>query len=193
MLLTMYSILRDKYRVYSIIMDILILVASIIICATVFIDPSLVQLVGLNDQNSRLILGLFSLLVFILSLVSMITNWSGKAEKYSQSAEVLSRLKGECRDYLNLKENLSEAAKQWVLVCRTSVDTLPIKIPEKDFNKLKAKHLRKVEISKLTSTYPGCPIVFLNITLLIRSTHSLCKGGDFSFRAKSRTPLSKDN
>lgn len=44
------------------------------------------------------------------------------------------------------------------------------KIPERRFNRLKARHLRKVAISELKSSYPGCPRFLLGFFLSYRDT-----------------------
>ena len=48
-----------------------------------------------------------------------------------------------------------------------------VPIPEKRFNYLKAKHLRKLKLSKLISKNPGCPVLLLNISVLYKSIRNI--------------------
>ena len=43
-----------------------------------------------------------------------------------------------------------------------------VEIPPNQFVRLKAKHLKKVEISKMSSAIPGCPIFLLRFILFCR-------------------------
>ena len=66
-------------------------------------------------------------------------------------------------------ENLTDeqVKDKWLLINATLNEQFAI--PEKKFSKLKALHLRKVKLSKMSSAHPGCPIFVLDLILLCRS------------------------
>ncbi|NLD49669.1 MAG: hypothetical protein GX660_21180 [Clostridiaceae bacterium] len=176
MLLTMHSYLRDHYRNLSMAVNLIIMGSSIIICASVFIDSSAIKWFGFNNGDARMVIGLFSILVFFLSLVSLICDWGNTSEKHEHAAVSLSCLKGECRDLLRLNPPPNEGQiNQWISSCRIHLNGLPIKIPEKKFNKLKAKHKRKIELSKLTDEFPGSSIIILRIIVWFRANRDVIK------------------
>ncbi len=175
MLLTMHSILRDRYALMGTILNLIIMGSSIIICASVFIDSSAIKWLGFNNEDARMAIGLFSILVFFLSLVSLICDWSKKAEKHSQTAETLSRLKGECRDLITLTPEDEAQIIQWISSCRIQLNSLPVKVPEKKFNKLKAIHKNKIELSKLTDEFPGSSTGLLRITIWFKANQAVYK------------------
>jgi hypothetical protein len=46
-------------------------------------------------------------------------------------------------------------------------------IPDEQFTILKARHMRKVELSKLLDHYPAAPLMLLRMKLLVRHSRGL--------------------
>jgi hypothetical protein len=149
MMRTMHSIMRDRYKYISLLVDLTILSVSVILCATVFIDPEILKKLGIDTNFSKILLGISSILIFLLSLFQLKVNWKQKIESYERSVEILCNLKNECNISLNPSEpiNKEEIQIQYKKIGET-LATLP-KIPDRYFPKLKAKHKRKIELSKL--------------------------------------------
>lgn len=144
MMLTAHSSLRDKYNSYSLLMDLLLFGISIILNATVFLDPKILKLIGLNEDKTRIILGLISILVFIATFISLRVDWKQKGEQYRQTAETLSRLKSLLNENMEVNQDGNNSMTIIMHQVKEELDKLPVKIPEKKFIQLKARHKRKL-------------------------------------------------
>lgn len=157
MMRTMHSLMRDRYRRLSLLVDLIILAGSVILCATVFLDPNILDQLGIKPESSKIILGTTSILIFLFSLVQLKVNWKQKGEMFDKSVEILCTLKSECDTLLNM--STSPCEKDILNQCEACGETLAKlpKIPDRFFNKLKAKHKRKVKLSKYIDTRPESP------------------------------------
>ena len=169
MMISAYSFLRDKYKVYSFYSDIFQLGISVLLCATVFLNPQLLTRLKISPNSVQIILGLCSILTFLISLITLRASWGQYSEKYGQAAEALGKLKidilslSQC-DIESNKEKIGEKFNDYSWITNNIY-----KIPEKMFLKLKAKHLRKIELSKMLSNNPGSSLLVLRIRLFFRS------------------------
>ncbi|MGM0356374.1 hypothetical protein [Streptomyces sp. ECR3] len=88
-----------------------------------------------------------------MTLIDMVVDWRGNAQRHGDAVRQLAALKAEYRtppapgDEVAEKDRLSQRYQ-------AVMDALP-PIPEGYFLSLKASHLRKVEISKILSQNPG--------------------------------------
>ena len=62
-------------------------------------------------------------------------------------------------------------------------------IPERRFNRLKRRYLRKVALSELNSAYPGCPIPLLLAVLTFRDAAGALRKHKSNSSESSRPPL----
>ena len=174
MMLTMHCILRDRYKKRAFIIDLMLIVASFLMLTLSFADEKFLCWIGVCPiealQNGRI----FAVVIFIISLFNFRVNWKEKFYKHSRARDELVRLKGETKKImLNDKIN-SELLESHRQLCNLTMSGL-CPIPENQFNKLKAKHLVKVEVSKMTNFYPGCPIILLRIRLFIKGFSNACR------------------
>lgn len=169
MMISAYSLLRDRYKAYSFYTDIFQLGISVILCATIFLDPQILSSLKISSDLVKIILGLCSILTFLFSLITLRANWNQLSEKYGQAAETLGKLKV---DIFSLKELDIEKNQEKIIEKFNEYSWITnniYKIPEKKFIKLKEKHLRKVELSKMLSRNPGSYLFILRGKLFFRS------------------------
>lgn len=167
--ISMHAILRDKYSRRALILDVMLLICSIIFCATTFAPNDLYTFLGVEPDNGKIILGVASVIAFMAAIISLRVDWKGRLNKHRDAVKKLS-------DNLKLFRENKKENDDWE---RESVATLNQsyweamrnieEIPDKYFNTLKAKHLRKVEISKLSSSLNGCPIFVIKILVIWKS------------------------
>jgi len=176
--LSIHCFLRDRYLKYSFILDIIVLLCSVILCATIFAKNELYVFLGLETGNSQNLLGIFSVIIFFVSLLHFLVKWKEKSEKHKDAIKKLSKT-------LSLFRELQKEDKTWDSEDRHKLNTQYwqsmrniVEIPEKLFLKMKAKHIRKVEVSKLSDNYKGCPIFILKIIVLSRSMKGNYKGNE---------------
>ena len=173
-MLTSHSILQERYKLWACILDVVLVVASVLLLVTAFADPEMLKVLKISPSFAIIIERFSSVVVFIVSLIMLRVDWSGKAVSHGKARDSLIRLKGETNAVL-LDDSVSkEKLEKHSQLCSVTLGEL-CPIPERQFNKLKAKHLKKKELSKLISEYPGCPYYFLKIRLcVVRITEACC-------------------
>jgi hypothetical protein len=161
MMLTMHSVLRDRYERRARLLDVSMLSVSVILCALAFADERLARYLALPAGVARDVVPAAVVLVFAFSVVSLRVDWKQLGSVHARACEVLARLKAELRsepaDLDTLRRNVSAAL----------VEVPPI--PESAFVALKAVHFRKLEVSKALSVSPGCPLFFVRILVIWRA------------------------
>lgn len=168
--LSMHSSLRDEFITKSRVAEIVILVCSMVLCSVTFATEDFYRTIGMSLEQGRFIMGVSSVIVFILSLALIVLNWHRKAAQHGEAAKrwssVLQRFRA-----TRLED------KSWPLEIWPELSSLywqanefSIGIPERRFNALKARYLRKVIISRLKSKYPGAPRFILSLLIRIRHT-----------------------
>ncbi len=164
-MISMHANLRDEYNNKALLLNLGLLAASVFLCAFVFADDQILSLFSADPKLLKIGLGLSSVLCFVLSLVEYRVDWKGKAALHADAATKLAILKAEFRESL-IKHNgndQNEISRLSCLYNETMKDI--VEIPENKFSKLKAKHLYKVSLSKMISTYPEAPVILLRARL----------------------------
>src|SRR5262249_54777463 len=88
------------------------------------------------------------------------------------------------------EDKASELADAYAETCDTCEQ-----IPERKFNRLKSRYLRKVEVSRLKDRHPGCPILILGLLCRLRDTHAAIRAfrtAPSSTAAPASTPADRD-
>lgn len=154
--LSMHSKLRDRAARTSTIITVTLLCATVVSTAFAFAGgDSDITLFGLEASRSTW-LGVLSVALFCGTLAELITDRRGVARNHEAAVRLLFDLKS---DYRQVEAAGDWSAAQARLAQRYDhvMEQVP-PIPESIFNKLKAEHLKKVEVSKLLSEYPGISV-----------------------------------
>lgn len=158
---TAHSVLSDRYRALSLGLTLSILALSILATALGFAgEPEVTILV---TARLPVFVGALSGTIFFLTLVDLQYDWRSKAREHRDAAAELARMKTHLRD---AKTRL-EAGEDVELAERyqSTMDALA-DIPDHKFLRLKARHQRKVEISKRISARPATPVWLHRLQLL---------------------------
>jgi hypothetical protein len=175
MMLTMHSILASRYKFRAQVLELSILGISIVLVATIFLDPQIISFFHTNTKSTRVLIGVCSILVFFFSIVSLIVDWKGRATQHREAFKILIPLKTEWREVLaSYGENDERSRTEFVRKSSLIIGNL-IPIPDAKFNKLKAYHYKKVELSKLISDHPGSSIIFLKLRIWLKSNWKAIK------------------
>src|SRR5688500_17534592 len=89
MMLTMHSTLACRYQLRSQTLELMLLFASIFLVSVTFIDPSVLVYFSISPDAARVIIGLSSITIFLLSIVALVVNWKGKATEHRRAFEAL--------------------------------------------------------------------------------------------------------
>lgn len=167
MMSTMHSILRTRYYSLALVVELSLLVSAIVLNALVFIDFDYLKLFFEDERVAQGYVGLFSVIVFIISVIMLRVNWKEKSENHSHACTQLSRLLSECRQIMSIREGSEKKiAEDAFSVKYNQISNMLVPIPHSKFNSLKAKHYRKVQLSKLIDRHPGKPLFVLRFYLL---------------------------
>ena len=111
--------------------------------------------------------------LFLLSVVFLLIEWSKKGERHEQAMNQLSRLLNQLRLIMKIEDAsiLSIKYESFNELYSQTCETIP-KIPHSKFNHLKARHYQKVELSKFIELHPGKPFVILWILFFYKKTFS---------------------
>lgn len=170
MLLTIYEKLSGRYRIFTGILDLLLLFSSITLCLTTFVDLKILQYLLITPEKKEIILSISALLTFVLSIIFLMIDWKKKVSIFSQAAETLRKLKSDCRE--KIKRANPEELSAGYIGYSSVINNLP-QISERDFQRLKAYHKRQAELNKMIELYPGSSIGLLRILVSFKANLNL--------------------
>jgi len=161
----MHTVLRDRYARRALFVELLLLACSVVFCASAFASDQVLTLLGRSPENVRYLLRAFSVVAFMLSVLSLRVDWKGKAASHREASEKMSRAITVFRKYRGEDRTWAPQHSQELDATYWEAMRNSVAIPERLFVKLKARHLRKVELSKMLDSNPGCPVLLLRARL----------------------------
>jgi len=168
-MLSMHTMLRDRYANLALIIDIILLACAVVFCSTTFVSNEAFRKIGLLPEFVRFILGIASILAFFTSLIALRVGWKGKEALHREASQKLTAVLALFRETRNDDGTWSQDRTVDLKRDYWNAMSNIIEIPEKLFLNLKSRHLRKVMISKMLSAKPGSPVFVLKLTLFFRS------------------------
>lgn len=179
MLVTGYSILRDRYGRLAVGLDIIILFSSAWITVLSLADQKYTKVLTTGEFAPAELIGLVAVLTFILSIFQLRVNWKQLSDRYAQAASSYVTAKHLLRQALN--EDAGEAAGlQDAIRFYSQIGRDHIPIPDRKFNALKRRHLIKVFVSKELSENPGANIFIIKLRFWLKSNFKELTGREGS-------------
>lgn len=172
MLTTCHCVLRDRFARRALILDLMILVASVWLIAMAFVDPEIAKSFALPNFSPTITIGLLAVITFVLSLLQLRTDWKYQSERFDQAAKAYADTKLELRRILN-SEIISAEDYSRALQNFSAIGARVAAIPDKQFNALKKKHLLKKRVGQLIDGHPGSNIAVIKLRLWWDDTMSL--------------------
>jgi hypothetical protein len=167
-MVTAYSVLRDRYASRATSLTLGILGSSVVLVACTFLPDDALSNVGISPFITKVIIGVFSSFVLFLSIAELRVDWRERSRLYAEAAESLAKHKSKYRAVLSKEESTSSAQiAEMTKGYSSTMDGLP-RIPDKQFIKLKAYHLKKVRLSQLVYNSVGCPVWVLRLRILFQ-------------------------
>lgn len=179
--LAMHCDLRDWYSWLGFSVEVTLLAFSAIVSATTFSGDDFFKSLRLTPDTGRLMLGITSVIAFAGSLVLLVLDPRGRSATHADAATQWTNVVFRFRalrfdDDTWPPDVVKKLDATYAKACKTAAP-----IPDGKFNRLKSRYLRKVEISKLKETFPGCPILILTSLVRYRDTlraaKALFRGG----------------
>lgn len=169
LLLTIYERLSDRYQFRARILDFCLLIASITVCLSTFVDSKILEFFKIPSDKIFIILGIGAFMLFALSVCSFVSSWKAQAANFGRAANLLNKMKAESGE--KPKADTQDELKQLqikALEYSVIINNLP-KIPQKEFHKLKTLHKRRLELNRMTEIYPGSSVWLLKIVVNLRA------------------------
>ncbi len=152
-LMSMHSALRDRASSSTTTITVVLLCASVFSIGFAFAgDLAHVTLLGMTAARSTW-LGILAVLTFCGILADLVADRRSVARKHDGAVRLLADLKSAYRVVDPGEPPLDRRARLGARYQAVMAELPPI--PERRFNQLKAKHLQKVEISRILSANPG--------------------------------------
>jgi len=152
--ITAHSILRDRYSRRALLIDILMLVASALVAVGTFTGGDTLQILARGYDHPKVILGLISVGVFVLSLIQFKVGWKERASAHAEATRALYQIKSGIRRTRSLTSPVPPHQFEVLAAQYNTTNGNVASIPESHFVAFKARHKRKVRISKTLDRYP---------------------------------------
>ena len=165
--LSAHSHLRDRYRRRHRAVTLLVMTLSIVATGFAFLSTDATVALGFLSLDLATLLGLLTMLIFFLALFDLIVDWRGRAGAHEEAGQRLSDLKAKLRA-VTLSDNIIDQGDIDLRAEYEHTMATIIAIPEGQFLAMKAKHHRKVVVSKLIDTHPAAPVPYLRMLAIIR-------------------------
>lgn len=162
MSLSAHSVLRDRYQRRELTVTLLVIALSIIGTGLAFIPGDGGLQVGPIEAPLRVWLGVLTALIFFLALVEWKVDWHRKTWMHQDAVSRLAELKGQFRTVTVKADSADTVPVNLQGLYHQVMSSIPA-IPERQFISMKAKHHRKVLVSKLIDSHKGAPVLFLRI------------------------------
>lgn len=166
--LTAHSSLRDRYRRREVSVTVAVMALSILATGFAFV-PEIEHLhIGPITARLGVWLGILTSLIFFLALLDLTLDWRRCSWAHDDAARRLGVLKGEFRA-ATVSEGAVDSGSLDLRTRYEEVMAAVRPIPERQFLRLKAKHARKIVVSKLIDSHPGAPLVYLHCLAMWQS------------------------
>lgn len=171
----MHATLRDRYKALALTLDVVLLVCSVIFSASAFARDDLFTQIGLSPQRVRYVLAIASIVAFAASLMALRMDWKGRAARHQDAAAKLTNLVARFRERSGNDGTWSEDGREELNRNYWQTMDSVVEIPSRMFNKLKARHLRKVQVSRMLDAVPGSPVLVLRLLVFWQSIRGIRK------------------
>lgn len=159
MMLSSHASLRQRNRRRWLALTLTVMGLSIFTATLALADDTRVEVLFV-DLGTKGWLAVLAGMVFFLSIVELLVDWRGQAWAHGDATHRLAELKGQFRR-AQVGAELVETEGVDLDEAYDATMAAVVEIPNSSFNRLKAKHRRKVAVSKLLDETPGAPIPLL--------------------------------
>jgi len=168
-LCTCHSILGDRFRRRAHILTTIIFASSTWMLALVFVEPTIGKKLSPYGIDHTLWIGVLSIITFFVSILELLLNWRECAERHEQSLEYYAGIKQFCKQLLS-QDIISDTEYNHLQHRYMLASEMCESVSDRDFIKLKQKHLKKIALSKYLDKYPHTLLPLLSLRLFLKDT-----------------------
>jgi hypothetical protein len=153
--------LAERYERRSTGLTLVIMALSIVAAGVAFISAEPSVTIGPFSARVQVWVGILGFVIFFLSIVELKVEWRRRAWAHEEAVRRFADLKPHYRQVEIDGDKVSSATDLTAAYNQTweTVNVLGVRIPPKQFNKLKAWHWHKVELSRRISACPQRPLL----------------------------------
>lgn len=171
MAITGHSILRDRFRRREQAITLAIMVFSIVAVSLAFVNGEpRVTLLGKEAKVATWV-GSLTAGIFFFALLDSLVDWKRSTWAHEDAARRLSELKSKFRRATVDGQAVDSGDIDLRAEYEATMENVAV-IPESTFLALKAKHHRKVAVSRLVDDHPGAPLLFVRLLAVWRGLRS---------------------
>ena len=173
MMITMHSVLYHRFKIRASIGSTIFLISSIVLNTAVFTDFQKLGLESLTTEEVNWIINITSFIILLLSVLFLAIDWLKRSANHEMAVNQLSRLLSEIRRVSAIQEIDVKKAQIEILnrLYDQTFEPLP-KVNDSEFNRLKAKHYYKKELSKFIDLNKGRPYFVIRFLFFWQRTFS---------------------
>ena len=164
---TGHAWLRDKYRRRAACLDYGLMLAATYMLGLSLVEPALGWSLSLGMDRAALVVVL-SLLIFFFSVVQFKSGWKRTAEAHQRAFKEFATVKSECRTLTSGVRNVTSTEHQRIRAHYDMITEVGTHIPDNEFLKCKAHHVRKVFVSRYLDDHPGARPIVVHFKLFLR-------------------------
>ncbi len=189
---TIHAFLRDRYAWRADALDYSLMAVSTYLLGLSFVEP----VVGISlsfGADTKIVVAILSIATFFLSVVQFKSDWKLLTQAHSDAFSESAAVKSECGTILNGTRVASLAELQRIRGRYDLIADTTTPIPESQFVKGKARHLRKIYLSRYLDSHPGALPALIFAKLVLRDNFGinlLAPSDDSSASKQSRQALS---
>jgi hypothetical protein len=169
---SIHAYLRDQYERCARLLDYSLMAASTYLLGLSFVEPVIGLRLSLGADPKILIASL-SLITFFLSIVQFKSDWKTRAQEHSDSFDEHAAIKSDCRAITSGTRAATTPELQRIRDRYDRIAEIGTPIPENQFVKGKARHLRKVYVSRYLDSHPGAFARLVAIKLVFRDNFGI--------------------
>lgn len=175
--LSIHAALRDKYVWRAKTAKAVLVACSVVFTATTFAGVDLYNVLRIDVNLARVILGAASIVALIASAALLVVDWEGLAAVHGEAVKAWTPVLALFRELRSDDGTWTEHDRQQLSNAYWGTARIAASIPDKQFNRLKLQYLRKVAVSRFQDRYPGCPRPIAHLLLILRDTIRALRGG----------------
>lgn len=164
---TIHSCLRDRYVFRAQLLDYALMAATTYLFALSFIEPVTGWTLTFG-QNRTAVVAILSMIAFFLSIVQFKSDWKNIAQAHADAVLEHAAVKSDCRAIKTGTRAATQIELQRIRNRYDMIAETATHIPENQFLKGKAKHVRKVFLSRYLDSHPGALPRLVAFKLFVR-------------------------
>lgn len=169
---SIHAHLRDCFERQARWLDYSLIAVTTYLMGLSFVEPVIGLPLGFG-ADTKFLVAVLSLVAFFLSIVQFKNDWKTKAQAHAASFQEHAAIKSDCRAVTAGTKPATGPELQRIRDRYDRIAEIGTHIPENQFVKGKARHLRKVYLSRYLDSHPAAWVWLIKFKLLLRDNFGM--------------------